>query len=101
MDTTTGHAPLTANDALTLALIARSAQDEVLIRRVDDRAPGGVVVGTARHLVNDAQTCTLLTSAVDIRDALLRVTLRGGMDVFWPVSELIPQLRNGEAAFSN
>ena len=101
MDTQTGRPPLTRTDALMIASIVRGAQDESLIRRVDDRAPDGVVVGTARHLVTSSDTYALLTDAVDIRDALLRVTLRSGMDVCWPVSELIPQLLNGEARFAN
>lgn len=101
MNKQSGKAVLTAADVLVLARIVEAAQRECMVQRVNDDVPDGFVVGTVRHLVTSSETYATPGAGDDIRDCLLRVTLRGGLDVCWPVPELMEQLRAGEARFSN
>jgi hypothetical protein len=49
--------------------------------------------GTARALVRDSEHAYFLTERDDVRNAYLWVTTTSGFEAFWPVAELVDDLR--------
>jgi hypothetical protein len=77
----------------------RHAKVGRLIRQGDaDPLDSEPVYGTIRAFVRDPETAYFLTDKDDVRDAYLWVTTRGGMEAFWPVSELLDDVRVGYLA---
>jgi hypothetical protein len=85
------HKPLSVHDTVLLCEIVHAAQGCNKIARLID---GYVIYGTARA-VSDVNG-NFLPPTVDIRDGYLRVTTQGGMEAFWPVSELMAQVATAE-----
>jgi hypothetical protein len=81
---------LTPFAACQLADIVRAAQDgKPVARQLDDV----VVYGTARCVGDDRGNHA--QRGDDVRDCFLRVTSRGGFELFWPVSDLVTELAEG------
>jgi hypothetical protein len=83
---------LNISDACDLAAIIHMAQGTQKVARLLDS--GDVVYGTARSI--GTENGGFAGGGDDVRDAFLRVTLSGGFEAFWPVSDLLPLVRTGE-----
>ncbi len=81
--------PVTISDVIDLGVIVRAAQGSHLVARVvDDRT----LVGTARSIgTYEGQAA----HGADVRGQYLRVTLSGGFDAYWMVSELMRDVAEG------
>lgn len=89
------HSPLTLRDVAALRPIIDMAHNGLKVKRlVNDE----IVVGIARHIVISPDNYGFPGSNDDIRDCYLRVTLISGMDVAWPVSELMADVQRGYLA---
>lgn len=62
------------------------------VRRL--RANGDIAEGTARSIGND--TGGFARNSEDVSECFLRVTMVSGWDEFWPVADLMEQVRSGE-----
>lgn len=87
---------LTLTDLVALETIAGVAQRCAKVARYDKNS-GDVVYGHARHICRDTLG-NFLRGDEDVRDGLLRVTLRSGFEAFWPVRELMQDVGKGEFA---
>lgn len=90
---------LTANEALSLAAVINTAIYGSKVARVAPKghyAEGDILQGTARS-IGDANF-NRLSSDTDVRDGFLRVTTRGGMEVAWPIRDLMDENARGEFA---
>lgn len=74
---------LTVDTALALAAIAQAARDEARVARVLES--GAIVYGTARSIADGD----------DIRTMDLRVTTDAGVEVYWPMADLIADIKVG------
>lgn len=81
---------LSVADAWTIGQIIGMSRDGAKVARVAD-TPEGAVYGTARGLVDEHMMRP--REGTDVRDMYLHVTTRQGMEVLWPVRELIDQFR--------
>lgn len=79
--------PLSPVTVGILHLIVQAAQKGYVVRRLGE--DGHVMVGTARHLVTGPDDFRFPREDTDVRDTYLRVTLTGGVDVAWLVSDLV------------
>lgn len=79
--------PLTINTVVKLAQIVEAA---IYGRKVGRLVHEYVVEGTARSIGDDQGYHARDTD--DIRDCWLRVTTTGGLEAFWPISELLEEL---------
>lgn len=88
----TTHAPLSVGDVLDLAkLIEFGAANQRVVRAIDDgNGDYNLVEGVARSLGKDGGGMAWDT---DVRDMYLWVS--GTFEYFWPVSELLDDMRNG------
>ena len=78
------HGTLTTTDAVNLAAIIGAAQRNAKVARLMD--DGNVIYGMARSIGTDGGAFDFKS---DARGQFLRVTTRMGMEVFWPVRELM------------
>ena len=76
---------LTAADVVALATVVDMARDRHIRWVVDGLIHGG----TARHLVKSAEDYGFLTRDMDVRDAVIRVTLDSGWETVIPVGEAV------------
>lgn len=88
----TTHEPLDIGTAVDLATIIGAAQRTAPVARL--MTDGEVCYGTARS-IGDTRGA-FLARDTDVRDAHLRVTTRAGWEAFWPISELLGEVRSGE-----
>jgi hypothetical protein len=86
----TTPAVLTISEAAAIGDILRMAEQCSKVARLDDSLPVHVTYGTAR-MVGTATGCAS-PQGTDVRDMHLRVTTQHGLEVFWPVRDLIPQI---------
>lgn len=82
--------PLDGPTVLALADILRAAHNERRVMR--DMIDVVGIGGTARS-VGDRDGMFMRPDE-DIRDCFLRVSLDGGMETFWPLSELVEEYGN-------
>jgi hypothetical protein len=90
---------LTTNDVMALGEIVEAAVRGAKVARVMPEghyAAGDIIHGIARS-IGDSNGF-FLTNADDIRDGFLRVTTRGGTEVFWPVRDLMEENKQGAFA---
>ncbi len=85
--------PMTWDDTNNIAHLLHAAQGGWKVARLIN---GDVITGTARHFVKDPDSAAFLSGTDDVRDAYLRVTTTQGMEVFWPISDLAPEVGSGE-----
>lgn len=84
---------LTIADVIALAQIVDAAShSHRLIRVMGDHH----FAGTARHLCGPDGG----PRSPDIRNAFLRVTLDGGSDAYWPLSDLVRDVISGHLALN-
>lgn len=83
---------LTIADAVDLAAIIGAAQRTAPVARLMES--GDVIYGTARSIGDERGN--FLHEDEDVRDGLLRVTSTMGWEHFWPVRDLMPEVRSGE-----
>src|SRR5205823_2385349 len=82
--------PLTLGDVADLAEILRAARSNASVARlVDD---GHVLYGVARSIGH--ANGSFAGRGDDVRDLFLRVTLSSGLEAFWPVQDLMPEVRH-------
>jgi hypothetical protein len=81
---------LTLTDAGCLADVIRATEGN---RRVARLVEGNVITGTARSIGDDRGNFDFKS---DARDQFLRVTTDGGWEMFWRISDLMPEVRSGE-----
>jgi hypothetical protein len=91
-----GH-PLSADEASRLGSLVDASRRHAKVARVPTTGGGDLlsdepVYGTARALVRDPQNAYFLTGKDDVRNAYLWVTTTRGMEMFWPVAELVQDL---------
>lgn len=86
---------LTIPELVALWTVTDAAARTAPVARVieDTNLRGDAVYGTARS-VGDKQG-NFLGPRDDVRNGHLRVTLRSGFEVFWPVSTLTEELKQG------
>jgi hypothetical protein len=85
----TSTTPLHQAEVLDLAEIINCAHNHQRVGRIiGDRD----YFGTARHVVKSPDNYGFPGRLDDVRDCYLRVTLDSGMDVAWPVSDLLDEL---------
>ena len=92
----TAHGVLTTSDVVALAEIVNAAHNGAKVGRILNMGYRETVIGTARHLVVSPEYPVFPGVDDDMRDGFLRVTLASGFEAFWPVSDLVTDLRNGE-----
>jgi hypothetical protein len=90
-----GRRTLGISEAGRIGDILGAAERKAKVGRM---TAAGIVTGTVRALVKDAQNAYFLTERDDVRDAFLWVTTTGGMEAFWPLYELVDELRTGDLA---
>jgi len=90
------HGLLTIQDVLILGEILTAAQRGSRVARAVDYEPG-IITGTARS-VGDEQGY-IANNRTEVRDCFLRVTLVNGTDVYWPMRELMSEVRDGAICF--
>src|SRR5487761_1539313 len=89
--TTSSAQVLSISDAVDLGVIVDSAVRTARVARLLD---GGLLVrGTARSIGDDCGNFAGRDD--DVRDCFLRVTTDSGLEVFWSVAELIPEVSTG------
>lgn len=81
--------PLTVGDAVDLGAVVTAAVTSAPVARAN--ADGTVVYGTARSIGDEHGNF----ASNDVRDCFLRVTTTSGWDMFWPVSDLMAEVRSG------
>lgn len=90
---------LTITDATSLGMVMEAAQGGRKVARTTD---GGetVIYGIARHIVRSETNHGFLAGDpdFDVRDACLRVTSKSGFDHFWPIRDLMGDVRTGSFA---
>ena len=89
---TTTTSTLTISTALAIAEVLRAAQTEGKVYLVRT-GEGGPLYGHARSVGDDRGN--FLRADRDVREAYLRVTTRGGWDVFVPMAEVIEAAEEG------
>lgn len=82
---------LTIGDAIDIGAICGAAGRCAPVARALES--GDVVYGTARS-IGDTRGA-FLASDTDVRNGYLRVTTRSGLEAFWPLRELLTELRAG------
>ena len=88
------HGPLSLAETIALGSIIDAAGRCAPVARLLDS--GDICYGQARSV--GRQSGAFLRRDDDVRDAYLRVTLRSGLEAFWPLHELVGQLEAGEFA---
>jgi hypothetical protein len=88
--------PFTLRDFTGLEPVIKAAQTNAKVARVREDADNGVVYGTARAI--QTKGGWFLGTDTDVREGYLWVTLRSGMETWWPVADLMTEARNGEFA---
>lgn len=83
---------LSPRTVLALAKIVEAAHGQ---RRVARLVNGHVVEGTARYLVVGPDDFAFPGEGVDVRATALRVTATSGMEMAWPVSDLVGDVEAG------
>lgn len=84
---------LTLRDTVTLATIIEACQHNAFVRWQPAKAGGLLLEGTLR-CVGDENGCALRADE-DVRDAYVRITTTGGMEVFMPIVEAVNLHRSG------
>lgn len=87
----TDYPPLTVGDADALHNVLDTTR---VVKVAYAREDCEILYGTARCLVGDADLGPRDIHA-DVRDAYLRITTRSGMEVAFPVTELMEANRQG------
>jgi hypothetical protein len=82
---------LSIGEAVDLAAIVRCCRGASVARF--NETTGDVTYGTARCIGDERGN--FLADGEDVRDAYLRVTTVNGWEVFWKVSDLLPEVRSG------
>lgn len=82
---------VTTSDVCALAEIVKAAHAGNRVARVD--ADSFITRGTARSVGNESGS--FATDRDDVRAAYLRVTLECGIDAYWPIAELLPEIKAG------
>jgi hypothetical protein len=85
--------PLSLTDAGRLADIIRGVEAKAKVGRL---VGGEVVRGEIRAVHESAARPYFPGPGVDVRNCCLWVTLRMGMEVWWPIAELMPEVSTGE-----
>lgn len=90
--TTSSTQVLSITDAVDLGVVVNAAIRTARVVRCLD---GGLLVrsGTARSIGDDCGNFAGRDD--DVRDCSLRVTTDAGFEAFWPVAELIAEVRSG------
>lgn len=91
MDTTTQPRILSYSDAVAIADIVRAAHSGQRVARVFES--GEILYGTARSIGD--QNGNHASGKDDVRDVHLRVTLTNGFDHYWPMAELVADIKVG------
>ncbi len=84
--------PLTVRDALAISEIILWAGRTAKIARLDRRTESDVVYGHARSIGD--RDFGFIHGDQDVRDAFLRVTTRSGVEVAWPIRELVEDYKD-------
>jgi hypothetical protein len=87
--------PMTLRDTQAVSELMRATEGCLKIVRLINDGDERPVEGHARSFCADASVSAFAAEGQDVRDAYLRVTTLGGMEVFWKVGDLIEPLLTG------
>lgn len=87
---------LTSHEVSTLAVLVQAAMTSAKVTFI---APGDIVkirTGTVRHIVRSTSDWGFPHGDYDVRDCAVRITETSGLDVAYPVRDLMDAVERGE-----